>query len=84
MSVPHIFCFVLPFGVKGYLLIFLQTYIRGLVGWELGVGERYYFFLQENFRTVDPFHGTNFSQLWRKFFGGKFKWDVRTILDEWI
>jgi len=43
----------------------------------LGVGERYYFSLQENSRTADPFPGTNFSQLWRElFFGEKLKVDV--------
>jgi len=66
---------------QGVSLNFFTDIHQG-VGW-LGVSERYYFSLQENFRTADPCPGTDFSQLWRGGgIGGKLKGDVRRILDE--
>ena len=59
---------------QGVLLNFVTDIHQG-VGW-LEVGERYYFSFQKNFRTADPCPGTNFSQLWREFFFGKFKGEL--------
>jgi len=46
--------------------MFLQTYIGGLVGWELAKGVLYNFSLLGIFCTADPFVVTNSSQLWRE------------------
>jgi len=60
---------------RGTLSFF--TDIHQGVGW-LGVGERYYMYLQRIFRTADPCPGTDFSQSWRgKKIGGKLKCGLR-------
>jgi len=64
---------------KEYLLIFLQTYIRGLVGWELAKGTTF----AHKFFSVPRTHVlvqilVNFGGI----FFGKLKGDGRRIVDE--
>jgi len=69
--------------VQGLSLNFCTDIHQG-VGW-LVVGKRYYFSLHKNFRTADPFPGTNFSQLWRDFFWRKItRGCVRRIVDDFF
>ena len=60
------FCFLSRGTVK-----FFYRRTSPLAGWLFG--ERYDFSSSENLCPADPFPSTNFSQLWRDFFGGKIK-----------
>jgi len=76
LSVSY-FSIFLPFqfslGPRGSVEFFYRH--TSWVGWDLEKS----LFLQENFCTADPFPGTKFRQLWRKFFWREINRDLGSI-----